>query len=1319
MDVGATINGAFGETEKQLSKPLNNFELDFDFSAGKLNGLRETTVNNADVDQVASSMMRDVGASRNFVRGSSSNAPFAPGGLSSSSSYSTTSRGETKRLQKDVSAFKNADNSLLFEINKNTIYLPESGLAVQYDDENRPKLLRMDIEPETLPPSVVDSIAGDTSLQNIIFQMLLGKTSTSSSQHSVQIGPEDSFKYQQAKRELIDDRHRRESHLDEMREIVQETSRSLSQITSNQSLKSSSNTSNGLSSSSTSIGSSIGVSKSEQNSTGSVVTSYDLRRLEGANSTVGWLKAAQKHGVEGKQYEWAVLERIENIKEDFETLVPSPAIQYNFEMDVFQKEAAYHLENQESVFIGAHTSAGKTVVAEYAIALASQHGTRAIYTSPIKALSNQKFHDFSEDFEDVGIITGDRSVNPDASCLIVTTEILRSMLYKGADLVRDVEWVIFDEVHYINDLERGVVWEEVIIMLPDHVGLIFLSATVPNVAEFAEWVGRVKRKKIFVITTDHRPVPLQHYLYYEKQVYPVHNAKDGFLTSGHTAVRAEIAKKIAKRNEKREASGRAKPNPMTRQQFTSTSTRHGVWNGIVKFLGERDLFPAVGFVFSQKGCMSLAEVALAHVDLTTSAEKEAIRSFVNSSLESKLKGSDRNLPQVRSISSLLQRGIGVHHGGLLPIVKEIVEMLFATGIVKILFATETFAMGVNMPTRTVVFDSIQKYDGGKGTRDLLPGEYIQMSGRAGRRSKDTVGTVIIAVFDQPPEVSALRHMITGRATRLESQFRLTYSMILNLLKLGDFRIEDMIKRSFFEASSQKETEMLKQQLKSRKEQLQDIEDIICVLPEFSDSKEAPIVAYQSLIAQERALMRRIHKWLCQSNYIGKFLPAGRILVVNVNGLQRNSLAVVVRPPAVSMATLDQYYDPSASGRGNQITILALTGSAGTSVADKYKVLKIDATSTDIVSVTQKKLKSVEAERIDVVADTFYISGIVKEMDDIRIESMGMPGQVPATIDPVKHLDIRDIAFVDMNEELAMVRATFETSPCHSCEMKEKHLSEETRTASMRAQVQALEFLCSDTNLLMIPEYEARIRVLKRLGFINQESGVVELKGRVARELSNSEELISTELIFENFFQEMSPAEICALMSCFVLEGRSKKDAPSIPKPLWEPIRQLKLLAQKLGALQVDLGVPITPDEYVEENIQAGLVEVVYEWAQAKPFNEIVLLTDIPEGSIVRTIVRLDETLRDFMNAAKLIGNVDLALKMEKASMLIKRDIVFATSLYVTDDSKKQAAKKKNNGSAVVEEEDLEQDVVQEEEAEQVEADEQEQEDDDDGVMMMD
>ncbi|BGP54708.1 Antiviral helicase ski2 [Rhodotorula sphaerocarpa] len=473
------------------------------------------------------------------------------------------------------------------------------------------------------------------------------------------------------------------------------------------------------------------------------------RRLVKAPAAV----SARRRPVVAKR-DWAHVVDVNREIVNFLELVPDMAREYPFELDTFQKEAIYHMEVGDSVFVAAHTSAGKTVVAEYAIALAQRHMTRAIYTSPIKALSNQKFRDFQRTFDpaEVGILTGDVQINSEASCLIMTTEILRSMLYKGADLIRDVEWVIFDEVHYVNDLERGVVWEEVIIMLPEHVGIVLLSATVPNTKEFADWVGRTKRKDIYVISTPKRPVPLEHFLYSGKELHKIVDAKGQFLGTGHKEANEAIRRK---QDKEREAAGlgpptrggpggggrggaggrggstnrgggaaarqvaargamaaqrRAGSGPLNRN---NQSRDANLWIHLVGLLRKKELLPVVVFVFSKKRCEEYA-ASMPNTDLCTAAEKSEVHITFERS-------SDKNLPQIQNMRQLLSRGVGVHHGGLLPIVKEIVELLFARGLVKVLFATETFAMGVNMPARCVVFSGIRKHDG-RSFRELLPGE---------------------------------------------------------------------------------------------------------------------------------------------------------------------------------------------------------------------------------------------------------------------------------------------------------------------------------------------------------------------------------------------------------------------------------------------------------------------------------------------------------------------------------------------------------------------------------------------------------------------
>lgn len=545
--------------------------------------------------------------------------------------------------------------------------------------------------------------------------------------------------------------------------------------------------------------------------------------------------------------EWAHMVDIRHEMTNFRELVPDMAKEWPFELDTFQKEAVYHLENGDSVFVAAHTSAGKTVVAEYAIALAARHMTKAIYTSPIKALSNQKFRDFRQIFDEVGILTGDVQINPEASCLIMTTEILRSMLYRGADLIRDVEFVIFDEVHYVNDYERGVVWEEVIIMLPEHVSLILLSATVPNTHEFASWVGRTKQKDIYVISTPKRPVPLEHYLWANKNVHKIVDEEKNFIEKGwkdaHQAIQGKdkeppqstIATRGGnprggqrggqQRGGQQQRGGRGGGQQRGGQQrgrggpprashtpghmgrtgrqggFTSAAQDKNLWVHLVQFLKKKTLLPACIFVFSKKRCEENAD-ALSNQDFCTASEKSHIHMIIERSV-ARLKPEDRVLPQIIRLRELLGRGIAVHHGGLLPIVKEIVEILFAETLVKVLFATETFAMGLNLPTRTVVFSGYRKHDG-HSFRNLLPGEYTQMAGRAGRRGLDTVGSVIIVPpgGDDAPPVADLRNMILGEPSKLRSQFRLTYNMILNLLRVEALKIEEMIKRSFSEHATQ-------------------------------------------------------------------------------------------------------------------------------------------------------------------------------------------------------------------------------------------------------------------------------------------------------------------------------------------------------------------------------------------------------------------------------------------------------------------------------------------------------------------------------------
>lgn len=517
-----------------------------------------------------------------------------------------------------------------------------------------------------------------------------------------------------------------------------------------------------------------------------------------------------------KNMEWAEMVDVTQPVLDFELRVPNPAHKYDFELDIFQKQAIIKLEEHSHVFVAAHTSAGKTVVADYAIALSQQHMTRTIYTSPIKALSNQKYHDFKDVFKDVGLITGDIQIDPTASCLIMTTEILRSMLYCGSEVTRDLEYVIFDEVHYITDPDRGYVWEEVLILLPDHVSIVMLSATVPNTLEFANWVGQTKKRKVYVCCTFKRPIPLMHYLYTgcggksKNDIFLLVDGKNEFSMKGYRD--ALTAKEKDKPSHHR---GHSQMNPKQEQNL---------WVGIIDHLKRNDKLPVVAFTLSRNRCDRNLQ-ALQSSDLCTSKEAAHNYHFFQKCIQ-QLKPEDRVLPQVLTLQDSLKRGIGVHHSGILPILKEIVELLFQKGHVKLLFATETFAMGVNMPARTVIFDSLKKFDGVE-SRMLRPAEYTQMAGRAGRRGKDKTGTVILLCKGDVPAETDLRTMILGKPMRLASQFRLTYAMILNLLRVESVTVEDMMKHSFMEFGSRTKVPENEAQLKL-------VEQKISTMPEISE-----------------------------------------------------------------------------------------------------------------------------------------------------------------------------------------------------------------------------------------------------------------------------------------------------------------------------------------------------------------------------------------------------------------------------------------------------------------------------------------------------
>ncbi|XP_007459594.1 PREDICTED: helicase SKI2W isoform X1 [Lipotes vexillifer] len=965
------------------------------------------------------------------------------------------------------------------------------------------------------------------------------------------------------------------------------------------------------------------------------------------------------------QEQWAIPVDVTSPVDDFYRLIPQPAFRWAFEPDVFQKQAILHLERHDSVFVAAHTSAGKTVVAEYAIALAQKHMTRTIYTSPIKALSNQKFRDFRNTFGDVGLLTGDVQLHPEASCLIMTTEILRSMLYSGSDVIRDLEWVIFDEVHYINDAERGVVWEEVLIMLPDHVSIILLSATVPNALEFADWIGRLKRRQIYVISTVARPVPLEHHLFTgnspktQGELFLLLDSRGTFHTKGYYAAVEARKERMSKHAQ---TFGAKQPT----HQGGPAQDR-GVYLSLLASLRTRAQLPVVVFTFSRGRCDEQAS-GLTSLDLTTSSEKSEIHLFLQRCL-ARLRGSDRQLPQVLHMSELLHRGLGVHHSGILPILKEIVEMLFSRGLVKVLFATETFAMGVNMPARTVVFDSTRKHDGST-FRDLLPGEYVQMAGRAGRRGLDPTGTVILLCKGRVPEMADLHRMMMGKPSQLQSQFRLTYTMILNLLRVDALRVEDMMKRSFSEFPSRKDSKAHEQTLAELTKRLGALEEPD-VTGQLADLLE--YYSYGEELTETRSLIQR--RIIGSVNGL-KSLSAGRVVIVK-NQKHRNALGVILQVSSSSTSRVfttlvlcdkPMSEDPQERGPASLVVpypddlvgfkLFLPEGPCGHTVA-KLQPGDVAAITTKVLRLNGEKILEDFSKRqqpkFKKEPPSAATTTAVQEL--LRLAQAHPAG--PPTLDPVNDLQLKDVSVVEAGLRVRKLEELIRGAQCvHSLRFPAQYLKLRERM-QIQEEMERLRFLLSDQSLLLLPEYHQRVEVLRTLGYVD-EVGTVKLAGQVACAMS-SHELLLTELMFDNALSALRPEEIAALLSGLVCQSPGDP-SDQLPSTLKQGVERVRAVAKRIGEVQVACGLNQTVEEFVGQ-LNFGLVEVVYEWARGMPFSELAGLSGTPEGLVVRCIQRLAEMCRSLRGAARLVGEPVLGAKMETAATLLRRDIVFAASLY--------------------------------------------------------
>ncbi|GBF95912.1 hypothetical protein Rsub_08503 [Raphidocelis subcapitata] len=1013
-----------------------------------------------------------------------------------------------------------------------------------------------------------------------------------------------------------------------------------------------------------------------------------------------------------------------------------PARTYPFPLDPFQTTAIACLEARHNVLVAAHTSAGKTVVAEYAMAMALRDNARVIYTSPLKALSNEKYRQFKGDFGDVGLMTGDVTIDPGASCLVMTTEILRSMLYRGSDVVSEASLLVFDEVHYLRDAERGVVWEECIALAPRGARMAFLSATLPNAAEFAGWVAASHGSPCHVVYTDYRPTPLQHFIWPtgcddascgmflvvdESGIFRDNVFQEAVARIGGASIDAAVgSKKGGSKKEKKKDARQAAAEDILR---------------LVAMCVARDLAPLIVFSFGKREVESNAEAVLP-LDLTTDEEKAMVETTFNAAIDS-LSPEDRQLKQIVNLLPMLKRGVGVHHSGLLPILKEAVELMFQEGWVKVLFATETFSTGLNMPARTVAFTRARKFDGSQ-FRWVSSGEYIQMSGRAGRRGKDARGNVIL-MLDAKMEPAVAKAMIKGAPDALTSAFGLRESMLLGLARVEGASPEALLAQSFRQWQAKRALPALQ----ARAEALAARRDGVVV------EDAGAVEELLDLVEQRAAMGQQLRAaTVARSDVALRFLQPGRLVRV-APGPPETGRPLPQLGPVPKSAALDDGdaaagddkaagssgSDDDEGGAGssgqdggagpsledilqlvdggvwgvlvsfeklgkNQVVAgtdgggvdgdgssfrdssegprfavdvlvacdpATLPRSSGSPVRALPRLLPPEAegSAAHVVTLPLDHLASLSSARMkgltDLRAPEARKRGLAAVAEVVRRQrASGRSG--PPLLDPQADMRAGGKDVERLVRRLESLDARIAAHPLARSPALAARLGalQAKRALAAAARVARREAKAA-AGLVLGDELAARQRLLRRLGYMDSD-GLVTTKGRVAADLQAGDEIVLTEMIFTGAFNGLPTNELAALCSCFVWVEKSDGGA-RLPQSLRDLYRALTDTARRVGKAREECKLGVEAAAYAE-SFRPELMNAVDAWARGVRFSEVIKMAEVFEGSLVRAVRRLEELMRQVGTALRAVGDTELAARFDESRAAIKRDVIFAASLYL-------------------------------------------------------
>ena len=962
--------------------------------------------------------------------------------------------------------------------------------------------------------------------------------------------------------------------------------------------------------------------------------------------------------------------------------IKEPALTYPFELDEFQKRSIIRLEQHENVLVCAHTSSGKTVVAEYGIALGKKKKRRVLYTSPIKALSNQKYREFKKIFQDVGILTGDVTINPTAQCVIMTTEVLQNYLYKNSELLASVEWVVFDEVHYINDNERGHVWEEILILLPKNIGIIMLSATIPNYLEFAQWVGRIKNTTIYVQNTVKRVVPLQHMLFVNWKNVFIAKDKDNNVYDNNVrnAIKcAALWKNNLKMMEKQPQYYNAKKGKemlylnniqrfnkikgrKNKKDFLRITNMHFKIEEIVSYLAHEQKTPAVIFVFSIKRINEYAKM-LSSIQLTNRQEQYYIQTFFDQCM-SVLPIEDRNIPQLDEMREVLKSGIGVHHSGLLPILKETIELLYSKGLIKILFATTSFSIGLNMPTRTVVFTEIYKFNDEK-KEILSSSEYLQMCGRAGRRGIDTIGNVYILLGErtQDSDSTDIIGMLKGKGTQVESKFRLCYRTIIAFLSRNIIDINDFFKESFLENLNIKEIPKIQQEIADMKKNLSDIEDIHCQYTNDESEMNKFIHLTEQMMRNNEILFS------CQS--IRNKIKKGCLLKVRDMETQNDIIVMVVHfysnnGGMIWCIKAEKNKEPTKNRIKNKKDKYDFDVKDTKGILDDIYYEYMMYLIRDIIDVYKTRI---ECNFDDVIKDENNYIYLSKEILsrcilDVLYYNIDIKSYMMLKQRNYKKLINKDMDYMNCLQRKNEINQAISLSKCYSCPLKEEHAKHFLNKMKIQYEISEREKALNPENMAHYNEFHTRNKILHLLQYIDDKE-VLTLKGKAAREISTTDCVLITELLMSNILNILKDEEIVAFLSGFANnKNEIEFNDPKISKEFSVAFEAFYKIYMQLVMMESQIN-SFEENKY-NRRITFAVSRAMKSWMMNYTFSEILKETDLEEGKLYNLILRIYLFIDEIINFYNIIGNVKLSERYKRIKEKLLRGVMSTRSLYLQD-----------------------------------------------------